>query len=159
MKAMEDFRQSLSGLADVMRRLVESAREQKDALLANDLPGIEASCSAQEELLTELSRIQAACSLTLAEWKKSLNLPEEETLAGLTCDRPEAAVIRGLWQEILKNMGSLREATATNRVLATRAVAFYRKVTGIIQPERQAGTYAGTGRLREARIPVISRVV
>lgn len=159
MTAIDDFGQSLRGLAELVGRLVESARAQKSALLASDLPGIEASRLAQEELLGDLDRAQASCRATLAKLKKSLNLPEGETMAGITTGRPEMADLAGLWRETLRNLGRLREISLTNRLLATRAVAFYRKVTAIVQPDRQAGTYADSGRLREAHAPVISRVI
>ena len=155
MTAVGEFGRRLREVTAIVAVLVETARRQGAALVSGDLAGIESSRLVQEELMARLDTAQSSCRAALVALKRSLGLPEEETMAGVITTRPELA---GPWRNLLDNLGQLREITVTNRLLATRAVSFYRKVTGIIQPERQ-DTYAGSGRLRQTGASVISRVV
>jgi len=155
MTTVDGFGQRLREVTAIVAALVESACKQKEALVSGDLDGIESSRLAQEELMARLDTAQSRCRAALVTLKRSLGLPEEETMAGVVTVRPE---LSGPWRDLLGRLGQLREITVTNRLLATRAVAFYRKVNGIIQPERQ-DTYADSGRLRPRAVPVISRVV
>jgi len=156
MTTVAGFGSHLEEMISLVAALVESARRQKDALVAGDLAGIDSTRLEQEELMVRLEKAQSCGRTALTTLKKSLGLGEEETMAGVVTLCPELA---GPWRDLLTNLGRLREITVTNRVLAARAVAFYRKVTGILQPDRRADTYAGSGRLRQQSVPVISRVV
>jgi len=150
--AREQFRQCLSEFARVVDRLLECARRQKEAFLANDLAAIEATRREQEELLAGLERLRAPLA---ASWA-ALEIPAGGNPEAFLAGRPEWS---GLWRELTAGLAQLREATRTNRLLAARAAAFYRRLGALLRPDRQAGTYAASGRLREAHAPVISRVV
>lgn len=154
MKAAEDFAQALRRLLEMVGRLEGSAHRLKEAFLIDDIQGINRARLDQEKLLAELERVPFRASFE--ELRKSLPVSPGGGMDDYLADRPELA---GLWRDLEAGFARLREITITNRVLATRAVTFCRKVIGILQPDRRAGTYADSGRLRETHTPVISRVV
>jgi len=158
MGLVTNFRHALQGMNGVLDRLIESYREQKNAFMTNDVLRIEQARLQQEQLLVELERAQAEYRRSARALAEGMRL-DAGNPADLVGVRPDLADLARLWDRLLAGFAELKEITLTNRLLATRAVAFYRKVTSILQPDRQAKTYSYAGRLAEPAPPVISRVV
>lgn len=131
--------------------------EERQCLMALDVPGIAAAAKAKEDAMAELGRLTDECRLLLFQSACEYGLPGESTLGSLIERVPSSRRegLRARQSRLVSLANRIRETEAVNGGMITASLGLVERSIGFFNARlRTADTYGGGGQMVEERAAV-----
>ena len=140
---MDDLTQVLQNEITEYKKLITLSETMKEALIASDVPGVEAATARQEEVANDIQSLESKRERIMNDIAAVLNMKEtelkisvlEERLSTQPEEQKKLATVR---TELKKTMDELGRVNATNQMLIHQAMELLEFDLNLFRSMRQA---------------------